>query len=395
MGRVVLVSRLRGPRAGWIGTAMNPLALAKALIRCPSITPVDDGAQQVLSRALAPLGFAVERPRFGAVDNLVAVRAGKGPPLAFAGHTDVVPPGDAARWRVDPFAGEVVGEALVARGAVDMKGAIAAFAAAAARYIEGGGDGALLFIITGDEEGEAVDGTARLMPWLAERALLPVAALVGEPTSESRVGDTIKIGRRGSLNGWLTVEGRQGHVAYPTRADNPIGALVRVLARLEAEPLDSGTEWFEPSNFEVTRVEGGEPVANNLIPAQARARFNIRFNDLHSAASLEAWLRAAADAEGARATWDLRCSGEAFRTEPGPLSAALVGAVEAVTGATPAFSTGGGTSDARFIRVYCPVVELGLVGKTMHQVDEAVPVADLHTLTHIYAAFLERWFADA
>jgi len=373
---------------------MNPVALAQALIHCPSITPADAGALDVLTDALAPMGFTIERPQFGAIGNLVAWRGSGTRRLAFAGHTDVVPTGEPAAWSVDPFAAAIIDGALIGRGAADMKGAIAAFVTAASRYLDGGGDGALSFIVTGDEEGEAVDGTARLMPWLADRGWLPAAALVGEPTSTARVGDTIKIGRRGSINGWLGVEGRQGHVAYPTRADNPITRLVRVLARLQAEPLDAGTAWFEPSNFEVTRIEGGEPVANNLVPAEARARFNIRFNDLHSATSLEAWLRAAAEAEGARATWDIRCSGGAFRTDPGPLSAALITAVEAVTGATPTFSTGGGTSDARFIREYCPVIELGLVGTTMHQIDEAVPVVDLHTLTDIYAAFLDRWFAQ-
>ena len=372
---------------------MDAAALAQALIRCESVTPHDGGAQRVLAQALAPLGFAAHHARFGAIDNLVALRPGRGPRLAFAGHTDVVPTGDAAAWRVPPFSGAIVDGALVGRGAVDMKGSIAAFAAATARYIADGGDGAIAFIITGDEEGAAVDGTARLMPWLAERALLPEAAIVGEPTSARHVGDTIKIGRRGSLNATLTIEGRQGHVAYPSNADNPLTTLVRVLARLKSAPLDAGTHAFEPSNLEIVRVEGGEPTANNVIPARAAARLNIRFNDRHTAAGLDTWLRAAADAEGARAAWDIACSGEAFVTQPGPLSAALVAAVQAVTSATPAFATGGGTSDARFIRRYCPVVELGLVGATMHQVDEAVPLADLETLTQIYAAFLARWFA--
>lgn len=374
---------------------IDPVALTQALLRCESVTPADAGAQNVLAAALASLGFRVERPAFGKIANLVAIREGRGPRLAFAGHTDVVPTGDVSAWSHAPFAADIAGGRLIGRGAVDMKGAVAAFAAAAARHIAGGGDGALLFVITGDEEGDATDGTARLMPWLAERGWLPDAALVGEPTSAASVGDTIKIGRRGSMNGRLTIEGRQGHVAYPARNDNPIARLVRLLARLQAEPLDAGTPWFEPSNLEVTRVEGGEPVANNLVPARASARFNIRFNDLHTAASLEAWLRAAADAAGARTTWDIACSGDAFRTEPGPLSDTVVASVEAATGRTPGFSTGGGTSDARFIRAYCPVVELGLVGGTMHQVDEAVPVADLHTLADIYAAFIERWFALA
>ena len=372
---------------------IDPVVLTRALLRCPSVTPADAGAQDVLAEVLAPLGFRIEQPTFGHISNLVALRGGRGRRLAFAGHTDVVPPGNLAAWGHSPFAADIEGDRLIGRGAVDMKGAIAAFVAAAARYLAQGGDGAIMLIVTGDEEGDAVDGTARLMPWLAERGWLPDAALIGEPTSATCVGDTVKIGRRGSINGRLTIEGTQGHVAYPARTDNPIARLVRVLARLQAEPLDAGTRWFEPSNLEVTRVEGGEPIANNLVPASASARFNIRFNDLHTAASLEAWLRAAADAEGARATWEIACSGEAFRTEPGPLSDTVVAAIEAVTGAAPKFSTGGGTSDARFIRRYCPVIELGLAGKTMHQVDEAVPIADLHALRDIYATFLTRWFA--
>lgn len=372
---------------------MDAVTLAQALIRCPSVTPADAGALGVLADALGLLGFEVHRPRFGVIDNLVAVLGGPGRRLAFAGHSDVVPTGDAARWSKPPFAAAIVGRSLVGRGSADMKGAIAAWIAAEARWRCGGGQGATMLIITGDEEGDAVDGTAQLMPWLAEHGLLPEAAVVGEPTSVETVGDTIKLGRRGSLNGWITVEGVQGHVAYPARADNPLTRLVRIIARLKAEPLDPGTPWFEPSNLEITRIEGGEPNANNVIPPRAGARFNIRFNDRHSAASLEAWLRAAAAAEGATATLDVTCSGEAFRTEPGPLSDALAAAAQAVTGAAPGYSTGGGTSDARFIRRYCPVVEMGLLGATMHQVDEAVPLADLATLTDIYAAFLTRWFA--
>lgn len=372
---------------------IDPLELARALVRRPSITPIDAGALDVLADALVPLGFEVHRPRFGAINNLVALRPGPGWRLAFAGHTDVVPPGDVSAWRVPPFAALIDGGLLIGRGAADMKGALAAWVGALARWLSGGGAGATMMIVTGDEEGDAVEGTARLMPWLAERGLLPEATIVGEPTSAAAVGDTIKIGRRGSLNATLTIKGRQGHVAYPERADNPITALVRVLARLKAEPLDSGTEVFAPSNLEIVRVEGGEPVANNMIPASAMARFNIRFNDSHTGASLEAWLRAAAEGEGARATWDIRHSGDAFLTARGPLSDTLVSAVQAVTGKSPAFATGGGTSDARFIRRYCPVVELGLVGTTMHQIDEAVPVGDLARLTDIYAAFLARWFS--
>lgn len=372
---------------------VDPLALAQALIRRPSITPADAGALDVLADALAPLGFELHRPRFGEIDNLVAIRPGPGRPVAFAGHSDVVPPGDLAAWSVPPFSAAIAADRLIGRGAADMKGAIAAWVAATARWLAGGGAGATMLIITGDEEGDAVDGTARLMPWLADRGLLPEAVIVGEPTSAATVGDTIKIGRRGSLNATLTVEGRQGHVAYPDRADNPISTLIRLLARLKAEPLDMGTEVFAPSNLEIVRVEGGEPVANNMIPASATARFNIRFNDIHTGASLESWLRTAAEAEGARATWDIRHSGDAFLTARGPLSDTLVAAVQDVTGATPAFATGGGTSDARFIRRYCPVVELGLVGATMHQIDEAVSFTEIACLTDIYATFLARWFA--
>ncbi len=371
---------------------MDAVPLAQALIRCRSVTPADRGALGVLAAALEPLGFAVHRPRFGAIDNLVALRDGPGRRLAFAGHSDVVPPGDVAAWTHPPFDAVIADAALHGRGAADMKGAIAAWVAATARWLAGGGAGATMLIVTGDEEGAAVDGTARLMPWLADRGLLPEAAIVGEPTSGGSVGDAIKIGRRGSLGAWITVEGVQGHVAYPLRADNPLTRLVRMLARLKAEPLDAGTPWFEPSNLEITRIEGGEIEAGNVIPAQARARINIRFNDLHSAASLEAWLREAAAAEGAHATFEIACSGDAFHTEPGPLSAALAAAAEAVTGRVPEYSTGGGTSDARFIRRYCPVVELGLRGATMHKIDEAVPITDLSTLTDIYAAFLQRWF---
>ncbi len=372
---------------------MDPTPLAQALIACASVTPADAGALGVLGAALGPLGHELHRVRFGAIDNLVTVHKGPGRRLAFAGHSDVVPPGDASRWRFPPFDGVLADGRLYGRGAADMKGALAAWVAAEARWRGAGGEGATMTIFTGDEEGAAVEGTAKLMPWLAARDFLPDAALVGEPTSAEAVGDTIKIGRRGSLNAWIEIAGVQGHVAYPARADNPITKLVRVLARLKAEPLDGGTDWFEPSNLEITRIEGGEAEAGNVIPARARARVNIRFNDLHSEASLTAWLHGAAQAEGAEAEFAIVCSGEAFRTDPGELSAALSSAAQAVTGRISAFSTGGGTSDARFIRRYCPVVELGLVGATMHQVDENVPLADLETLTRIYHAFLVRWFA--
>ncbi|MDT7933117.1 MAG: succinyl-diaminopimelate desuccinylase [Sphingomonadaceae bacterium] len=371
---------------------MDPLPLAQALIRRASVTPADDGAQAVLVEALTALGFRVTPLRFGAIDNLIAHRPGHGARLAFAGHTDVVPSGPAAQWSAAPFAAELRDGRLIGRGAADMKGAIAAFVAAAARSIAAGHDGELLLVIAGDEEGDAEDGTVKLMPWLADHGLLPEAAITGEPTSAARVGDTIKIGRRGSTNMALTVTGRQGHVAYPDRADNPITALARIVTALKADPLDFGVPGFDPSNLEVTGIEAGEG-ANNVIPGTARARINVRFNPSHSCASLEAHVRAIAARYAPAFTLSARCSGEAFVTEPGPLTDALAAAAAEVTGSQPQLSTSGGTSDARFIRRWCPVAELGLVGATMHQIDEHVPVADIEALTRIYEAFLRRWFA--
>lgn len=371
---------------------MDPLPLARRLIACPSVTPADAGALDVIEEALRPLGFRLQRLPFGDTDNLVAHRPGRGGRLAFAGHSDVVPAGPRDRWHADPFGGEVRDGVLIGRGAADMKGAIAAFVAATARRVAAGHDDELLFIITGDEEGEAVDGTVKLMPWLEAEGLLPAACIVGEPTSLDRVGDIIKVGRRGSTNMWLTVEGRQGHVAYPSRVDNPVTRLVRILADLKSAPLDGGTADFEPSNLEVTSVEAGAG-AMNVVPGTARARLNIRFNNLHAGDALEAWVRSVAARHAERFTLEARCSGEAFLTERCGLRDDLAAAVEAVTGISPGTSTGGGTSDARFIRRYCPVVELGLVGTTMHQVNEAVPVADLAVLADIYEAFLNRWFS--
>lgn len=365
-------------------------------MRCPSVTPADAGALGVLEEALRPLGFAMHRLRFGegadAVENLVALRGEGRPSFGLAGHSDVVPPGDAARWTADPFGGALVDGWLVGRGAADMKGALAAMAVAAARWAEAGWGGTLMLIVTGDEEGEAVHGTAPMLEWLAGRGWIPEAVLVGEPTSRAVLGDTIKVGRRGSMNGWLTVRGVQGHVAYPAGADNAITRLTQLLARLKAEPLDAGTRLFEPSNLEVTRIEGGDPTASNIIPGAASARFNIRFNELHSEASLRAWLEATVREVAPGAELVLRCSGEAFHTDPGRLSETVTAAVEAVTGLRPLPSTGGGTSDARFIHRYCPVVELGLVGHSMHKVDEMAPVADIAKLADIYTEVLRRWF---
>ncbi len=374
----------------------EPLALARALIRCPSVTPADAGAQGLLAAALVDLGFAVHRLRFGEapdgpIDNLVATIGSGGRHFAFAGHSDVVPAGDLAGWTVDPFAGAIVGDRLVGRGANDMKAALAAMVAAAARHIARGTPGRLSFLVTGDEEGPATFGTAPLLDWLEANGLVPDACLVGEPTSAVRLGDMIKIGRRGSLNAWITVPGVQGHVAYPARADNPVTRLVAILAELQARHLDDGNGWFQPSNLEVTDLGVGNP-ATNVIPAEARARLNIRFNDSQRGADLADWLRAtvAAHAPGAEVT--VKISGEAFLTEPGPLSALVADAVTAVTGVVPELSTSGGTSDARFIRRLCPVVEFGLPGATMHKTDEGVAVADVAALADIYDGVLARFF---
>ncbi len=373
----------------------HPAALAQALIRCPSVTPQDAGALGVLEAALAPLGFVCHRlrrqaPGTVAVDNLFA-RLGTGSPhLCFAGHTDVVPAGDVAGWSAAPFGGEIVGERLFGRGAVDMKGAIAAFVAAVAGLVAqvGQPSGSISLLITGDEEGDAANGTKAVLPWLIEHGQTPDFCVVGEPTCVHELGDVVKIGRRGSLNGTLTVLGTQGHVAYPERADNPLPRLVRMLDSLIDVLLDEGTPHFPPSSLVVTSIDTGNPVPN-VIPAEATARFNIRFNTLHTAERLEGWLRKRFDAVGGGAyRLELSLSGEAFVTEPGALTEKIKGAITRATGREPGFNTGGGTSDARFIKEICPVVEFGLVGQTMHKVDESVPLADLDRLTLIYRALL-------
>jgi len=375
---------------------IDAVELAQALIRCPSVTPADAGAQDVLAAALARIGFTVHRLTFGEapdgpVHNLFATIGDGHPHFAFAGHTDVVPVGDAAAWTVDPFAGTVDGGRLMGRGAADMKGSIAAFVVAAERAAARGVHGRLSLIITGDEEGPATFGTAPLLAWMEAHGHVPDLCLVGEPTSARVLGDTIKIGRRGSMNVWVTVNGAQGHVAYPARADNPVTRLVRILGALKARVLDDGSDWFEPSNLEVTDIAVGNP-ATNVIPAQARARANIRFNDHHRGSDLEAWLRGVVAAEAPSADVTVRISGEAFLTPPGALSTLVADAVHAVTGVTPALSTTGGTSDARFIRRLCPVVEFGLVGLSMHKVDEGVAVADVRALVEIYDCVLRRVF---
>jgi succinyl-diaminopimelate desuccinylase len=365
----------------------DPLDLAQALIACPSVTPARGAVFDVLETALAPLGFSVERFLDGEgenapVENLLAVRTnGPGSHFAFAGHLDVVPPGEG--WSRDAFAPTVHGELLYGRGAVDMKGAIASFVAAVARNRDLPGTVSLL--ITGDEEGDAVHGTRALMAHMAARGVTPDLCLVGEPTSVHRLGDMIKIGRRGSVNMWITVEGVQGHVAYPHLADNPIPRLLRILTAIEAVELDAGTDWFQPSNIEITDITVGNP-ATNVIPARARARLSIRFNDRHSGAGLVERIRGIAEAEGG--TVEAKISGEAFLTQPGALSTLVSEAIAAETGLKPELSTSGGTSDARFLSALCPVVEFGLVNATMHKLDEAVAISDLEQLAAIYGRIL-------
>jgi succinyl-diaminopimelate desuccinylase len=378
---------------------IDPVALARDLIRCRSVTPEDGGVLAVLERALAPLGFTCHRlpfaePGTAEVQNLLAVIGEGGPHFCFAGHTDVVPPGDLAGWTVDPFGAEVIEGWLYGRGANDMKGAVAAMAAATARHLASRGGkpkGRISLLITGDEEGPAVNGTRKVLEWMAARDLTPDAAVVGEPTNPRRMGEMVKIGRRGSLTGRVTFHGMQGHVAYPQFADNPLHPLVRFLAELLREPLDQGTPQFQPSNIQVTAIDTGNE-APNIIPAEARAAFNIRFNDLHTAAGLERRLRAELDRTGARYGLEIRVSGEGFVTKPGPFTALVAGAVRAVTGVEPELSTSGGTSDARFIKDYAKVAEFGLVGETMHKVDERASLPDIEALTQVYQRILDAWF---
>lgn len=391
---------------------IDPVALTQSLIRCPSVTPADAGALDVLAQALTDLGFVCHRMTFSEegtpdIDNLYARLGTQGPNFCFAGHTDVVPVGDAGGWTVDPFAAEIRDGKLYGRGTADMKGAIAAFVAAVSRLMaaQGTPDGSISLLITGDEEGPSINGTRKVLDWMAERGETIDVCLVGEPTNPRVLGDMIKIGRRGSISGRITVHGTQGHVAYPHLADNPVPRLVRMVSALLAEPLDHGTEFFQPSNLEVVSVDVGNPTTN-IIPGEARALFNIRFNTLHTGASLETWIRDRLDAavlDPARdgddadpaALYSLTMteSGEAFLTQPGPFSSLLAEAVQAVTGKTPDLSTSGGTSDARFIKNVCPVAEFGLVGQTMHKVNEHIAVEDLEKLTQIYQRMLTGYFA--
>ena len=375
------------------------LDLCRALVRCRSVTPDDGGALGVLALALDKAGFATQRLTFSEpgtpdVANLYA-RIGTGAPyLVFAGHTDVVPVGDAGRWRFDPFAAELADGAIWGRGTADMKGGVAAFAAAACAYAvrHGSDKGSIGLLITGDEEGPAINGTEKLLRWAYEKGERFDHCIVGEPTSQQTLGDMIKIGRRGSLNGTLIVEGRQGHAAYPERADNPIPKLVALLSALSAAPLDKGTPHFGASNLEIVSVDVGNP-AFNVIPAQARARFNVRFNDLWTPDTLAAELRGRLDSAGVAYGLTFEpCNAVAFLTKPDAFTELVASAVEKKTGHRPTLSTTGGTSDARFIQAYCPVLEFGLTGATAHMVDERITLAELAGLTDIYAAILDAYF---
>lgn len=380
---------------------LDPVAFAAELIRCPSVTPEEGGALDLLQARLEALGFTCTRLPFSDegtpdVDNLYARIGTEGPNFCFAGHTDVVPVGDEAAWSADPFGGEIKDGVLFGRGATDMKSAIAAFAAAAERVLkEGAPKGSISFLITGDEEGPAVNGTQKMLDWCAAHGEVIDDCLVGEPTNPRALGDMIKIGRRGSVNGWLTAYGAQGHVAYPHLADNPVPRMAAMLSALAGLKLDEGTDHFQPSNLEITTVDVGN-TATNVIPAEVRAHFNIRFNDLQTAEGLEVLVRGVLDkvCQEMGGSYDLvfKKSGDAFLTAPGRLSDIVAGAVEKVTGRAPELSTSGGTSDARFIKNHARVIEFGLVSQSMHKVDEHIAVKDIEQLTDIYEAVLRGYF---
>ncbi len=386
----------------------DALSIARDLIRCPSVTPADAGALGVLEKALAAAGFECHRVTFSEkgfadVDNLYARIGSEVPHITFAGHTDVVPPGDESAWSVGAFSGEVKDGILHGRGAVDMKGGIACSVAAVLEHLaaNGGkprtdGKGSISFLITGDEEDVSINGTIKLLQWAAARGEKFDHCVLGEPSNVEELGDTIKVGRRGSQSGTLHVEGRQGHVAYPHRASNPVPDISRLIIAISDEPLDHGSAQFQASNLEFTSVDVGN-TAYNVIPGQARAKFNIRYNDNHTQASLRELVetrlaRACGNRIRAHIVWEPSNS-NVFVTKPGPFTDLAVSAIEEVTGRKPELSTSGGTSDARFISAYCPVIEFGLVGQTMHQIDERVPVADLEKLTKVYRGILTRYFA--
>ena len=378
---------------------IDPADLTAALIRCNSVTPAEGGALVLLQNLLESAGFACTRVDRGGIANLYARWGAKGANKSFGfnGHTDVVPVGDLSAWTQDPF-GAAVGDGwMYGRGATDMKSGVAAFAAAAVDFVrETPPDGAVILAITGDEEDVATDGTVALLDWMATAGERMTHCLVGEPTCPNHMGEMMKIGRRGSMTCWFSAQGVQGHSAYPHRAKNPMSALVKLMARLEEKPLDDGTAHFDPSTLAITTIDCGNP-ATNVIPAKGTATVNIRFNDQHSGASLSNWLRGLAAEVQAETGVEITCrisiSGESFLTPPGDFSALVAAAVQAETGRTPEYSTSGGTSDARFVKDHCPVVEFGLVGRTMHQVDERVEVAQIHQLKAIYARILKDYFA--
>ena len=382
---------------------IDPLNLSQALIKCPSVTPDSGEALDVLQDILSEMGFRCEQVNFSAADtpdvnNLYAKFGHSSPNFCFAGHTDVVPVGDLEAWTVDPFGAEIKKGMLCGRGASDMKTAIACFVAAVSRFIDTRDNnfkGSISLLITGDEEGPAINGTKKLLEWITEKGDVLDACLVGEPTNPNELGDMIKIGRRGSLNGYLTVSGTQGHTAYPHLADNPIHLIVKMLETITSKELDQGTDHFQASTIQVSTIDVDNP-ATNVIPAKARATFNVRFNDLHKATDIERWVREGFDTvtKQTDGSYDLitKVSGEAFLSPPGQLSAVLSGAVTEVTGRTPVLSTSGGTSDARFIKDYCPVAEFGMVGATMHKIDESVKLVDLEALTAIYTTTLKNYF---
>ncbi len=383
-----------------MSAVVDAVELARALIRCPSVTPKDGGSQETLARVLESLGFVCHRMTFEAsgtpdVQNLYARLGTASPNFCFAGHTDVVPVGDPDAWTADPFGAEIRDGVLYGRGAADMKGAIAAFVGAVSRFLDerdGKFDGSISLLITGDEEGPAVNGTVKVLRWMEERGERIDDCLVGEPTNPTRLGEMIKIGRRGSLSGWITVRGVQGHTAYPQLADNPLPRLARMLSALADTPIDDGTDHFQPSNLQLTTVDVGNP-ATNVIPAAARAAFNIRFNDLHSGESILAWVRERLDSVGGDYELETRLTGESFLTPPGRLSDLIQQAIGSAVDGEAALSTTGGTSDARFIKDYCAVAEFGAVGQTMHKVDERVSLADLAALGQIYEGVLNGYFA--
>ncbi|MEO3997659.1 succinyl-diaminopimelate desuccinylase [Mesorhizobium sp. CAU 1732] len=389
----------------------DPAANLATLIRCPSVTPAEGGALTALDAMLRPMGFSIDRPVFTEdgtpdIENLYARLSGNGPHLMFAGHTDVVPVGDEQAWTHPPFSAAIANGEMFGRGAVDMKGGIACFVAAVARHVEAHGalKGSVSLLITGDEEGPSINGTSKLLEWATARGETWDAAIVGEPTNPNALGDMIKIGRRGSISGDIIVQGKQGHAAYPHLADNPVRGLVTLVDALLAPAFDEGTTDFQATNLEVTTMDVGNR-ATNVIPAKATASFNIRFNDTWTAETLQAEIHNRLDRAATRKKlrpgrsekiafdliWRDRPS-HVFLTRDDKLIEGLTGSVEAVTGRRPALSTSGGTSDARYIKDYCPVVEFGLVGQTMHMVDERVALADLETLTQIYRKFLEDWF---